>query len=263
MDTLSVNDADGWVYSPDVESLKWPESSNPLEFANHARQRRWIRTRKQILYDVKQVVSVGSLKPGDSMPLPLPALTQSGVYILQLKPSNVSTHDEYSWSYMVDKHGQPEGSGEPKDSGICISSLTESEELLYCSQISGTSSKGSHKLWFCVSIQATEIAKDIRCDPIEDWCLVVKSPLTFSNCLPLAAEYSVLNMQPRGHFVACARGVFSPGETVKVHTADIRKPLFFSLLPQKGWVPMHVRFPTSILVSLTCCFITVFVSIEY
>lgn len=239
LDTLSVNDADGWVYSPDVESLKWPESSNPLEFANHARQRRWIRTRKQILYDVKQEVSVGSLKPGDSMPLPLPALTQSGVYILQLKPSNVSTHDEYSWSYMVDKHGQPEGFGEPKDSGICISSLTESEELLYCSQISGTSSKGSHKLWFCVSIQATEIAKDIRCDPIEDWCLVVKSPLTFSNCLPLAAEYSVLNMQPRGHFVACARGVFSPGETVKVHTADIRKPLFLSLLPQKGWVPMH------------------------
>uniref|UniRef100_A0A6N2K527 PH domain-containing protein n=1 Tax=Salix viminalis TaxID=40686 RepID=A0A6N2K527_SALVM len=239
LDTLSVNDADGWVYSPDVESLKWPESFNPLEFANHARQRRWIRTRKQISYDVKQEVSVGSLKPGDSMPLPLPVLTQSGVYILQLKPSNASTHDEYSWSYMVDKPGQPEGFGKPKDSGICISSLTESEELLYCSQISGTSSKGSHKLWFCVSIQATEIAKDICCDPIQDWCLVVKSPLTFSNCLPLAAEYSLLNMQPRGHFVACARGVLSPGETVKVHTADIRKPLFLSLLPQKGWLPMH------------------------
>ncbi|CAK7356236.1 unnamed protein product [Dovyalis caffra] len=240
LDTLSINDADGWVYSPDVESLKWPHSFDPSEFANHARQRRWIRKRKQMSCDVKQEVSIGLLKPGESMPLPLSALTQSGLYVLQLRPSYVTTHEEYSWSSVVDdKPGPSEGFGEPKDSGICLSALAESEKLLYCSQISGTSSKGSHKLWFCLSIQATEIAKDIHSDPIQDWCLVVKPPLTFSNYLPLAAEYSVLNRQASGHFVACARGVFSPGEIVKVHTADIRKPLFLSLLPQKGWLPIH------------------------
>jgi vacuolar protein sorting-associated protein 13A/C len=105
----------------------------------------------------------------------------------------------------------------------------------------GTSS-GSHKLWYCVSIQATEIAKDIHSDAIQDWCLVVKSPLTISNFLPLAAEYSVLEMQSSGHFLTCSRGVFLSGKTVQIHSADIRKPLFLSLLPQRGWLPVHVRY---------------------
>ncbi|XP_037495569.1 uncharacterized protein LOC105636609 isoform X2 [Jatropha curcas] len=239
LDTSSVKNPEGWVYSPDIESLKWPEPFDSRKFVNHARQRRWIRNRRKISSEAKHEIPVGSLKPGDTVPLPLSGLTQPGKYVLQLKPSSLKTSDEYSWSSVVNKPDQTKQNGELRGSEICVSTLSESEELLYCTQVSGTSSNGSRRLWFCISIQATEIAKDIRSDPIQDWTLVVKSPLSISNFLHLAAEYSVLEMQGSGHFVACSRGIFSPGKTVKIHTADIGKPLFFSLLPQRGWLPIQ------------------------
>jgi len=243
LDETSNNYPDGWVYAQDVQSLKWPDSLDTSEFVNHARQRRWIRSRKQISCELKQDISIGLLKPGDTVPLPLSGLSQSGMYVLQLRPSNPTNSNEYTWSSVVDRPGQPEDSGNTKVcSEICVSTLIGTEELLYCTHISGTSSSGSRKLWFCLSIQATEIAKDIHSDPIQDWTLVVKSPLSISNFLPLAAEYSVLEMQQSGHFVTCSRGIFGPGKTVKVYRADIRKPLFFSLLPQRGWLPINVRF---------------------
>lgn len=242
LDTSSVKTADGWVYAPDVENLKWPESLDPLKFVNYARQRRWIRKRKQISDNAKQEISVGLLKPGDTLPLPLSGLTQSGIFVLRLRPSSLGGPGQYSWSSVVDRSDHSEVSGRPEGSSeICVSTLTESEELLYCSQISGTSSNGCHKLWFCVSIQAMEIAKDIRSDPIQDWSIVVKPPLSITNYLPLTAEYSILEMQASGHFVACTRGVLSPAKAVKIHDADLRNPLCLSLLPQRGWLPEQVR----------------------
>lgn len=239
LDTASINTADGWIYAPDVESLKWPESCNPLKSVNYARQRRWIRNRKRVSGYVNQYISIGLLKPGDTVPLPLSGLAQSGFYVLKLRPSNLDNHSEYAWSSVVDKPGLSEDSDEPKDSEICVSSLSESEELLCCSQTSGTSSNSSHALWFCLSIQATEIAKDIHSDPIQDWSLVVKSPLSITNFLPLAAEYSVLEGKESGRFFDCSRGIFSPGETVKVYSADLRSSLYLSLLPQRGWLPIR------------------------
>ncbi|XP_065619172.1 uncharacterized protein LOC112023786 [Quercus suber] len=244
LDKASTNDADGWVYGPDVQRLKWPNSFDPSKLGNHARQRRWIRSRKQIIRELKDI-SVGLLKPGDTVPLPLSGLSQSGMYVLQLRPYSSIDPSEYTWSSVVDRPGQKD-SGKPNVcSELCVSTLIESEELLYCTRISGTSSSGSHKLWFCLSIQSTEIAKDINCDPIQDWTLAVKSPLSITNFLPLTAEYSVLEMQPSGHFVDCSRGIFGPGKTEKVYSADIRNPLFFSLLPQRGWLPMHEAVPLS------------------
>ncbi|XP_042953951.1 uncharacterized protein LOC122290372 isoform X2 [Carya illinoinensis] len=246
LDKTSSNDADGWVYASDVQSLKWPESFDTQKSVSHARQRRWIKSRKQISCEFNRDISIGQLNPGDTVSVPLSSLSQSGMYVLQVRPFNLTNLDEYTWSSVVDKPGKPEDYGKPKVySGICVSSLTECEELLYCTQITGTSSSRSHKLWFCLSIQATEIAKDIHSNPIQDWSLVVKSPLSVTNFLPLAAEYSVLEMQPSGHFVACSRGVFGLGETVKIYSADIRNPLFFSLLPQRGWLPIHEAVPMS------------------
>lgn len=193
--------------------------------------------------DFKKEICIGSLRPGDTVPLPLSALTQPGVYVLRLRPCKLSNPIEYSWSSVVERLDQSEDPSNPYlPEGISVSSLVESEELLYCTEISGTSSGGSQKFWFSVSIQATEIAKDIRSDPIQDWNLVVKSPLSITNFLPLMAEFSVLEMQTNGNFVVCSRGVFYPGKTMNVHNADIRNPLFFSLLPNRGWLPVHVRF---------------------
>ncbi|RDY03158.1 Vacuolar protein sorting-associated protein 13C, partial [Mucuna pruriens] len=239
LDTKSPNTSDGWIYAPDVESLRWPESFDPEESFNFARQRRWLRSRKLIAEDLKHEISVGLLQPGETAPLPLSGLTQSVQYFLQLRPWISENSCEYSWSTVVDRPRPPEDAGRGGQcSNLCVSALSESEELLCCSEIHGTSG-GSHKLWFCVSIQATEIAKDIHSDAIQDWCFVVKSPLIISNFLPLAAEYSVLEMQSSGHFLVCSRGVFLSGKTVQIYSADIRNPLFLSLLPQRGWLPIH------------------------
>lgn len=185
-------------------------------------------------------ISIGLLKPGDTLPVPLSGLTQSASYVLKLKCVMRDGSDEYSWSYVVSRPGEPEVACE-SESEICISSLTESEHLLCCTQISSTSGDNK-KLWFCLKTQATEIAKDIRSDPIQDWTLVVKSPFSIANCLPFGAEYSVLEKQASGHCIDQCRDVFGSGETVKVHTVDIRNPLYFTLLPQRGWLPMHVSW---------------------
>ncbi|KAK2995313.1 hypothetical protein RJ640_023827 [Escallonia rubra] len=240
LDRTSVKTADGWVYAPDFESLKWPESYNPLKHVNYARQRRWIRNRKQASGDLMHHIFVGQLKPEETIPLPLPGLSQSRGYILQLRPSNMINPNEYSWSSVTERPGQSDGIGRPKqNSEICLSSLTEGEELLYCSKGSESSSNSSHGMWYCLTIKAREIAKDIHSDPIQDWILAVKSPLSIINYLPLTAEFSVFEKQASGHFLACTRGLFSPGETVKIFNGDVRNPLYLSLLPQRGWLPIH------------------------
>lgn len=183
-------------------------------------------------------IPIGLLKPGDTLPVPLSGLTQSASYVLKLKCVFPDGSDEYSWSSVVSRPGGAEVSCESEPE-ICISALTESEHLLFCTQINSTSSGDNQKLWFCLKTQATEIAKDIRSDPIQDWTLVVKSPFSIANCLPFGAEYSVLEAQASGHFICRCRGVFISGETVKVYSVDIRNPLYFSLLPQRGWLPMH------------------------
>lgn len=241
MDANSVNTADGWAYAPDLQSLVWPKSFSGSK--NQARVRRWIRNRKRKSNDVEEQIFIGELKPGESFPLPLFGLLHSGLYVLQLRPSVPNDHKDYSWSSVMDRHVLSEDVDISKQtSGINVSSLNESEELIYCSEISGTSSNRLHGMWFSLAIQATEISKDSTSNPIQDWNILVKSPLSITNYLPLASEYSVLEMQTNGHFLACSRGVFSPGETVNIMNADIRNPLYFSLLPQHGWLPIHVRF---------------------
>lgn len=238
IDKTSVKNSDGWVYAPDVGSLKWPVSFNSVQFVNYVRQRRWVRSRRLLSVDVKEEIPVGRLNPGESIPIPLLGLSQSGQYLLQLRPSNLSDSSAYSWSSVVEK---PENLGKSKGvSEICVSSLTEMNELLCCIELDGTSSRKAQSLWFCVSVQATEIAKDIHSDPIQDWSIVVKSPLSFTNFLPLSAEYAVLEMQVGGNFVSCARGILSPGKVVNVYSVDITKPLFFSFIPQRGWFPLQV-----------------------
>ncbi|KAL0372966.1 UNVERIFIED_CONTAM: putative vacuolar protein sorting-associated protein 13D [Sesamum calycinum] len=242
----SVNRADGWVYAPDSESLKWPESYNSLRYVNYARQRRWIRNRKRAAEDFKSEIIVGPLKPGETVPLPLPCLSQSALYVLHLKPLNVEGTNQYSWSSVMDMPARSQqGERSTEISEICVSTLTETEKLLYCSEISGSSSSNLRDMWFCLSTQATEIAKDIHFNPIKDWTIVVKSPVSIANYLPLVAEISLLEMQASGHFLACYRGVLGSGETVKVYNADIRNPLYFSLLPQRGWLPQQEAVPLS------------------
>ncbi|KAK1307366.1 hypothetical protein QJS10_CPA10g01050 [Acorus calamus] len=239
VDTMTVNTGDGWVYAPDPEHLRWPDSHNHINSVNYARGRRWIRHRKQISTYVNQEISVGLLKPGETLPLPLSSLTHTSLsYILHIKPVKIDSPNEYSWSTVLDNYEHTENLGASGElSEICVSNLTEREKLLYCSRISGNSVNKSRGLWFCLSVKASEIGKDIQSDPIYDWNLFINSPLCLTNFLPFTAQYSVLHEESSGQLVALSEGVFSPGETVKVYDTDLRNPLHFSLLPQGGWRP--------------------------
>lgn len=242
LDTSSVHSGDGWVYAPNIEGLNWPESNDKLKYVNHGRQRRWIRHRKLASRDAKEEILVGQLKPGEVMPLPLSGLSQPGLYILQMRPSSLDMGDGYSWSTVVKSDWLHDSRMTGNTPDICVSALVESEELLYCSLTNGTSLHSScGKMWFCVSIQATEIAKDVSSNPIQDWTIVVKSPLSITNYLPFKAEYSIFEMRESRHFSVCSRGIISSGKSVKSYNADIRKPIFLSLVPQWGWLPVHVR----------------------
>ncbi|KAF9624988.1 hypothetical protein IFM89_016808 [Coptis chinensis] len=242
VDNASVSTEDGWVYAPDPGHLKWPETYNHLKFVNYARERRMIRRRKRMTGSLRQKISVGLLKPGDTVPLPLSCLRTP--HILQFRPWNASNRNEYAWSSVAERDNQLDISSKPEEvSEICVTSLSEAEVLLHCScnEIRGNSSSNGNTqgTWFCLTIQATDIGKDIHSDPIQDWNLVVKSPLSLINFLPLSAEFSVLQKQASGQFVSCSQGVFHPGKTVKIFNADLRQELYFSLLPQGGWLPIH------------------------
>ena len=63
------------VHSPDLESLKWPQSYSPIKFVSHARQRGWAWKRKWISSYVKQQIPVGLLELGDTIHLRLSGLT--------------------------------------------------------------------------------------------------------------------------------------------------------------------------------------------
>ncbi|XP_073000916.1 uncharacterized protein [Typha latifolia] len=240
VDKASVGTADGWVYASDTEHLKWPESSNQSNSVNYARQRRWIRHRKYIAHEKKSQISVGVLSPGDTAPLPLSALTHPVVsYLLQLRPQNPDDNKEYTWSTVRDIENQTEISSRHEElSGICVSELSESEELLFCSQLDGSSSDVSRGLWFCASIRAKEIGKDIHSDPIHDWNIVIKSPLSLIYYLPFSSQYAISVSHSKGEYIPCSQGSLCPGRTVKIYNADLRDPLYLSLVPQ-GWGLIH------------------------
>ncbi|MQL75897.1 hypothetical protein Taro_008256 [Colocasia esculenta] len=239
VDTSSVNSDDGWVYAPGPEHLKWPDSFSPANSPMHARQRRWIRHRKYIPAGLQNCMSLGQVKPGEAVPLPLQCLIHPTLsYYLQLRPTGSSDLTQYSWSKALSNFDNIENSTPEDFSDVCVSSLGESEELLFC-EPSGNSSDGLQSLWFRLSIKALDIGKDIHSDPIHDWNLVIDSPLSFTYFLPITADYSVLRKEPNGHFVTCSRGRFNPGETVEVYDVDLREGLYLSLVPQGGWEPLH------------------------
>lgn len=246
VDTTSVRAANGWVYAPDTAHLKWPESSDHINTVNYARQRRWIRNRKYTSYDRESLIPLGLLKPGHTLPLPLSGLAHPVIsYVLQLRPKYSTDPNEYSWSSVVEKQSQSELSGRAEEpSEICVSALTESDELLYCSQQNGSSSNSFPGLWFCLNIQAKQIGKDVHSDAIQDWNLIIDSPLSITNFLPLSTEYAVIGKQLNGESKTSSQGTLVPGETVKVYSADLRDPLYFSILPQGGWQQIHVYFYT-------------------
>ncbi|WVZ57683.1 hypothetical protein U9M48_008037 [Paspalum notatum var. saurae] len=153
-----------------------------------------------------------------------------------LRPANHHVHENYSWSDVQERRSQTEFRKE-ETIDICVSDLYESENLLFCSQVDGASSS-SHGLWFCLSIEAKEIGKDVQMDPIYDWSIIIKSPLCLTYYLPISAHYTVSSSHLDNE-ESTSLGTLNPGEAVKVHNVDPRNPLYLSLIPHGGWELMH------------------------
>ncbi|KAJ4777649.1 Pleckstrin (PH) domain-containing protein isoform 2 [Rhynchospora pubera] len=211
---------DGWIYKEDQENR---------------RQRKWLRHRKFNPHR-DHYVSIGELKPGATIPLPLPSLTNPSLsYSLEIRP--ISTEDTMNYAWSILKEGSE---NEPDE--ICVSNLVEADKLLFCSMLDGSpsSSDGLSSVWFCVSIDAKEIGKDIYSDPIHDWNIVVKPPLSLAYYLPFSSQYNLVVGNELGRENGtCFNGTIAPGATVKFHNAGPNDPLYLVLLPQGGWEPMH------------------------
>lgn len=222
LETESSLTDDGWIYTEGKENR---------------RQRKWIRHRKLNPLDGDQYVLVGDLEPGATIPLPLPSLTDPSLsYSLEIRPTSTNDAMNYAWSVVK------EGFKNEHDE-ICVSNLVESDKLLYSSLLNGSpsSSQGSSCVWFCASIDAKEIGKDIHSDPIHDWNIVVKPPLSLSYYLPFPSQYNVVvGSELNRENGICLNGTIAPGATVKVHNAGPNDPLYLSLLPPGGWELMHV-----------------------
>jgi vacuolar protein sorting-associated protein 13A/C len=222
IETRSGSTDDGWIYTEGKEDR---------------RQRKWIRHRKLNPLDRYHYISVGELKPGAAIPLPLPSLTDPSLsYSLEIRPTSTDGTMNYGWSIV--KKGFE---NEPDE--ICVSNLVESDKLLFSSLLnaSPSSSDGSSCVWFCASIDAKEIGKDIHSDPVHDWNIVVKPPLSLSCYLPFLSRYNVVvGSEFTREDNICLNGTIAPGATVKIHNAGPNDPLYLSLLPLGGWEMMHV-----------------------
>ena len=245
IDNTSSSSSEGWAYAFDFRDLNWPPSFNPEGPMTFVRRRQWIRTRQHISNDGRHSFSVGILRAGEVTPLLVECLGHVGPnYILKFKPCNLNGVDEYLWSHVLNYRGRHDSA--PKHVSmpcIPVSLLMETEELVYTPAQEANATTHRNGLWFCMSVEATEIGKDVHLDPIRDWKLVLTAPLTLISFLPVSSEFSVLEKLSGGELSVRYRGVVKSGETIKVYSADLRNPLYFSLIPQGGWQPIHV-----------CCF---------
>ncbi|XP_078437793.1 pleckstrin homology (PH) domain-containing protein isoform X2 [Wolffia australiana] len=227
VDNASVSNSDGWIYAHDHEHLKWPESSGPSNSSNTVRQRRWVRHRRMSCISI-----VLPLKPGESLPIPLNCLAHHlSPYNFHLRPSDAI---EYDWSKTLRKFGVSGNNGNDEFSDLCISNLIKSEELLCCMPTEGNSSDGHQTLWFCLSIQPSDIGKDINLDLIQDWNLVISSPLSITNFLPVPVKYSVHYEELNRKLSTRHQEMLSPGETSKIYKVDLRQAVYLSLF-LRGW----------------------------
>lgn len=242
IDNRSSSSPEGWTYAVDFRHLKWPAPFDPEGPMLFVRRRRWVRMRQHISKDGRHSFSVGILRAGDVTPLPAACLGRFGPkYILKFKPCSLNGVDEYLWSNVLNYRGRHDNT--PKHENmphISVSLLMETEELVYYSPAKNAN-KTTHRngLWFCLSVKATEIGKDVHLDPIRDWKLVLTAPLTLINFLPVTSEFSVLEKLSGGELSVRYRGVVKSGETIQVYSADLRNPVYLSLIPQGGWQPIH------------------------
>ncbi|KAL4447306.1 hypothetical protein ABPG77_007339, partial [Micractinium sp. CCAP 211/92] len=113
--------------------------------------------------------------------------------------------------------------------------------LVCCSSLHNTAlgSAGSEMevsdLWFSLGVEGDILAASKQAKPTTDWRIVVSAPLRLTNQLPVAGSLLVWEQQAeagKGNLVGRQTVQVASGDTVAIHTADMRRVVSFTFYPE-------------------------------
>ncbi|KAK7363427.1 hypothetical protein VNO77_05570 [Canavalia gladiata] len=247
IDKSQYVDKEGWAYGSDIKSLRWPPSSFKSSIkstSDNVRRRRWIRTRQTFSEQGIECLQSGAstVQPGASAVLSWGSMSKDSDQCLQVRPNFDNSQPSYSWGravavgssyiYIKDQLLDP-GSRQNSLTPNCSLKLNELEKkdiLLCCNP-----SSGSKQLWFSLGTDASVLNTELNV-PVYDWRICINSPLKLENRLPCPAEFSISEKTKEGNCIERQHGVLSSRQSVHIYSADIQKPLYFTLIVQGGWV---------------------------
>ncbi|CAL9040995.1 unnamed protein product [Musa banksii] len=253
IDKSQFLDSDGWAYGTDFQGFNWPPNSSKSSSRSafdFVRRRRWTRTREQLpvenVDNRRNVIAV--LSPGSSTYLPWTSMTKDRDLCLQVRPFSESSHESYTWSQMFTLGSrkeqpvnvQPQLSRQSTSKCLDFTSqnyvlrlnqLEKKDLLSYCTP----SNSAQRCFWLSVGTDATVLHTQLNA-PVYDWKISLNSALRLENKLPSETEYAVWEKTFDGKMIERQHGVILPGESASVYSADIRKPIYFTMFVQGGWV---------------------------
>ncbi|XP_028786889.1 uncharacterized protein LOC114742843 [Neltuma alba] len=247
IDRCQFSDNDGWVYGPDLKSLKWP--LNSLKFSAKSacdvfRRRRWIR--QKFSEEGRECTGSGTslVYPGASTVLSWASTSKDCDKCLQVQPIVDSPQLFYSSglavavgkSYMYGGKDQlllDQGSRQNLLMSYCplkLNQLQKKDVLLCCNP-----SSGSKLFWLSVGIDAAVLNTEVYA-PVYDWRISINSPIKLENWLPCSAEFTIWEKTKEGNRVEQHHGTILSRQNVHIYSVDIQKPVYLTLFLEEGWV---------------------------
>ncbi|KAH7316123.1 hypothetical protein KP509_21G079300 [Ceratopteris richardii] len=248
IDKTNLTDKDGWLYASDFSSHDWSGASNEGAPDKAVRRRRWI------WHGATQNMFLGSLHPQEVVPLPISTLRGGNKnYGLRVRPQEAGlgsqSGDLFEWSSVfLCKSNLETKHKKNRIAELTLSSLNETEVLVNCSRMAGSSNKNMKRFWFILDIRAKDRGINPQVNPLKDWQIEIVPPLMLENFLPVRSEYIVQEKSPTNKFLVREKGVIEPGENAHLYNVDIRQGLYLTWIPQGGWqadnIPVLISHPT-------------------
>lgn len=182
-----------------------------------------------------------SINPRCSAVLPWKSTLKNSDECFLVRPSVDSSEMPYSWGRAVALSGFSDQSSssrqiavKPGDKHVDyifkLNQLEKKDILLVCSPRTG-----NKQFWLSVGTDASILNTELNA-PIYDWRISVNSPLELENRLPSTAEFTLWERTKEGSFIDQGSGVIPSRKGVHIYSADLQKPLYFSLFVHGGWV---------------------------
>ncbi|XP_059643008.1 uncharacterized protein LOC132284858 [Cornus florida] len=255
IDKPQFGDNDGWAYGPDYPSLKWPPTSSKSSAKSaldSVRRRCWIRTRQTV---IKQGINnsnnvVGTIIPGSSTVLPWRSIAKDSDCCLQVRPFVDHAEPSYSWGCAVavgsvytcgkDQSSMDQNffsrqntlkQGHEIPVSLFKLNQLEKKDVLFCC----CPATGTKQFWLSIGADASALHTELNA-PVYDWKISINSSLKLENRLPYPAEFTIWEKSKEGDSVERQCGIISSQGSVHIYSADIRKPIYLSLVVQGDWL---------------------------